>query len=133
MNHSPTKQNNIIIAVITAMVILLLLIYASVDPENEVWGKFFPKCPVKLLTGLQCPACGIQRAAFALLHGDILGALRQNWFLILSVGYLACLLITKYFCTLFSPVRKFFWGRPGCTIFIILYVLWFIIRNILHI
>ncbi len=133
LNSTRYKQKSVTITLIVVMVIILLFIYGWVDPESTVWGRFFPKCPVKLLTGLQCPSCGIQRAAHAMLHGDFYGALRQNWFLIFSIGYLICLIFTKYFCQTFSPARKFFWGQPGCTLYITFYIIWFIVRNILHI
>lgn len=129
-NPEPTKRTISIIA-IAVTVMLLLWLYGSVDPESPEWGRFFPKCPVKLLTGLQCPSCGIQRVTFALLHGDLTGALRQNWFLPFSLCYLAALLLSKLLCAPFSPLLTFLWGRRGCTIFISLYILWFIIRNIL--
>lgn len=32
---------------------------------------FWPKCPVKLITGLSCPACGIQRFIHALTNGNV--------------------------------------------------------------
>lgn len=130
---SRPKRTTVTITAIAVVVIILLFVYAWVDPESTVWGNFFPKCPVKLLTGLQCPSCGIQRAAHALLHGDFYGALKQNWFLIFSIGYLISLLFTKYFCQPFSSARKFFWGRAGCTLYITFYIIWFIVRNILHI
>ncbi|MBD5358112.1 MAG: DUF2752 domain-containing protein [Bacteroides sp.] len=127
------RQKVITTAAVVAVVILLLFLYARVDPADSIWGRFFPKCPVKMLTGLQCPACGIQRAAHALLHGDLIGALRQNWFLLFSVGYVICLILTKYLSQPFSTIRKFFWGRGGCTLYITFYCLWFIVRNLLHV
>ncbi len=125
------KKRILTIIVLSVVVILLLWLYGSVDPESQEWGRFFPKCPVKLLTGLQCPSCGIQRATFALLHGDIPGALRQNWFIPFSLAYLAALILTKYLCKPFSTLQTFFWGRRGCTLYISLYIIWFILRNIL--
>ncbi len=132
-NPDQPKQKKLTTAAVAAVVILLLCLYACLDPADSDWGRFFPKCPVKLLTGLQCPGCGIQRAAHALLHGDVIGALSQNWFLIFSIGYLICLVLTKYFCKPFSTIRKFFWGRAGCALYIVLYIAWFIVRNLLHI
>lgn len=121
----------ITIALLT-MVIVLFCLYAFLDPEDPDVGRFFPKCPIKLITGLQCPACGIQRAAHSLLHGDLIGALSHNWFLVFSLGYLFSLIFTRNF-SFQSPVRKFVWGKSGCFLYIALYFAWFIVRNILSI
>ena len=43
--------------------------------ETQTLGLFVP-CPLHLLTGLKCPACGITTAILALLHGDV-GAVRS--------------------------------------------------------
>ncbi|WP_316746488.1 DUF2752 domain-containing protein [Pedobacter gandavensis] len=32
--------------------------------------RFFIPCPIKYLTGLDCPGCGFQRAILALIHGQ---------------------------------------------------------------
>lgn len=124
-----TKQKWITVAIL-ATVIFLLYIYGSFDPTDAEIGKYFPKCPVKLLTGLQCPGCGIQRAIHELLHGDLIGALSQNWFLVFSLSYLLALFITQ-FLPEGSPARKFFWGETGGMIYVSLYCAWFIIRNLL--
>jgi hypothetical protein len=39
---------------------------------------FYPRCPIHELTGLLCPGCGATRALAALLHGNLVAALRQN-------------------------------------------------------
>ena len=35
-------------------------------------------CPVRRLTGIPCPGCGMTRAVLALLEGDIAGALQLH-------------------------------------------------------
>lgn len=52
----------------------------------------FPKCPFKVLTGLQCPGCGSQRAIHALLHGDIAAAWRFNALLVAYIPILAVMI-----------------------------------------
>src|ERR1700761_7382729 len=49
---------------------------------------FYPVCQFHQLTGLNCPGCGATRALYALLHGDILLALRDNA-LVLVLGAVA--------------------------------------------
>lgn len=46
----------------------------AVDPNNGG----YPFCPLKALTGLDCPACGGLRCVHALMTGDIGTALDQN-------------------------------------------------------
>lgn len=42
-------------------------------------------CVIYELTGLYCPGCGMGRASLALLHGDFLGAVKNNPFIFLVV------------------------------------------------
>ncbi len=45
-------------------------------------------CPLLLLTGLQCPACGLTRAASALLRGDFAAAFGYHALWPLWAGYM---------------------------------------------
>ncbi|MFE5404728.1 DUF2752 domain-containing protein [Streptomyces sp. NPDC056580] len=47
----------------------------AVDPNEP---GHYPVCPLYRLTGLYCPGCGGLRSAHAFVHGDLLGALRDN-------------------------------------------------------
>ncbi|MCB1259518.1 MAG: DUF2752 domain-containing protein [Acidimicrobiales bacterium] len=49
---------------------------AIVDPNTN--AGIFPACYFKEITGLDCPGCGLTRAAHALLLGDPLRALNHN-------------------------------------------------------
>jgi hypothetical protein len=39
---------------------------------------FVPSCPLRSLTGIPCPLCGMTRGVEALVHGDVVGSLRMN-------------------------------------------------------
>lgn len=41
-------------------------------------GAPLPPCPLKVLTGLECPGCGTGRAITAFAHGDLLAVLDHN-------------------------------------------------------
>ena len=71
----------------------LLALYALFDPGTSILA---PKCPFKLLTGFDCPACGSQRTLHALLRGQWLAAFRYNPFLLLSVPYLLLVAYTTW-------------------------------------
>ncbi|MDM8201837.1 DUF2752 domain-containing protein [Allofournierella massiliensis] len=55
--------------------------------ETQTLGLFVP-CPLHLLTGLKCPACGITTAILALLHGDVGAAFAANLGLAFSLPVL---------------------------------------------
>lgn len=53
-------------------------IAAMVSFFNPATHNFYPVCQFHRLTGLNCPGCGTTRALYALLHGKLLTALRDN-------------------------------------------------------
>ncbi|TCS86554.1 uncharacterized protein DUF2752 [Anseongella ginsenosidimutans] len=55
--------------------VIALGLYFAFDPSM---AGFFPPCPVKKFTGLECPGCGSQRALHALLHLHFADAFRFN-------------------------------------------------------
>jgi Protein of unknown function (DUF2752) len=56
---------------------------------NPATHGFYPVCQFHQLTGLNCPGCGGTRAVYALLHGDLRLALKDNALFILSIPALA--------------------------------------------
>jgi hypothetical protein len=116
----------VILFVLTAGVCTLYL----VNPEHSLW---FPKCFFYKLTGLQCPACGTQRAIHQLLHLNIASALRYNPFVIVSFPYLASLVIVEWFDVgnKLQKLRAFCHHSITINVYLALLVLWWIIRNII--
>jgi hypothetical protein len=55
------------------------------DPAKH---GFYPICLFHSLTGWNCPGCGATRAAYQLLHGHLLRALRDNALLVLMLAAL---------------------------------------------
>jgi hypothetical protein len=79
-----------------ALVALPLL--AAFDPVTTWW---FPSCPLRALTGWQCPLCGTLRAIHALLHGAPRVALSLNP--LITLGGLAGFTALAY--DVVDPVR----------------------------
>lgn len=53
------------------------------DPNS---GGSYGFCPLRALTGLDCPFCGGLRGTYALMHGDVATALDHNLLLPLFLG-----------------------------------------------
>ncbi len=107
----------------------MLCVYFWFDPVEE--GRFFPKCPVYFLTGLQCPSCGSQRAFHALLHGEFLAALRYNYFIVFGVPFFTLLIISSIFRSKFAAIYDFLFSFKGATVYLTVYLVWFVVRNCL--
>ncbi|MDQ3106705.1 MAG: DUF2752 domain-containing protein, partial [Actinomycetota bacterium] len=52
-----------------------LAVVGLIDPSRHTLA---PPCPLRTLTGLDCPLCGATRATHALLGGDVFRALDHN-------------------------------------------------------
>ena len=127
-----TKKKVIFFIGITVILFVVVIIYKKYIPTEQ---DIFPKCPVKLLTGLSCPGCGIQRAFHSLLCGNIGEALTYNYSFILSIPY-AVLLLIAYFCKKLGKglvFVRYAEHRYGIYSYILLFFLWFVIRNIFDI
>lgn len=57
-------------------------------------GLAFP-CPIKFVTGLWCPGCGVTRMCLALLRLDLAAAWRANAGLLLLLPALAALIVQQ--------------------------------------
>lgn len=112
---------------------VLVPVYKLFDPAGYVC---FPKCPFKVLTGLDCPGCGSQRAIHALLNFDLASALKQNALMVLSVPYLAAGFafdIMRHPGVRALKWRKRLFGERAVYVILVLIALYTIGRNILPI
>jgi len=96
---------------------------------------FWPKCPVKLITRLSCPACGIQRFIHALTNGNVREALAYNYYLVYALPYAMCV-VTAYYLPksrIKDRMTEIFEGKTAVWLYIITFCIWFVVRNILDI
>jgi len=56
---------------------------------NPSTHGFYPVCMFHKLTGLNCPGCGMTRALYALLHGNLMLALKDNVLFVFLLAFLA--------------------------------------------
>ena len=88
----PTNKKITFIVIAVALAIMAV-VYFVFDPTTT---RLFPKCAFYALTGFKCPGCGSQRAIHALLHADVLAAIRYNALLVFSLPFIALLLTNRY-------------------------------------
>ena len=98
------------LAIAAAAVVLFFFDPAS--PQNQ----FFPKCPFRMITGLQCPGCGTTRACYQLIHLHPIAAFKLNPLMMMTLPFLIYGLLgfTKSAIT----------GQPQRRVFIPSFYLW---------
>lgn len=124
-----TKQQRVVWVVALCVAILaLLLLYALFDPTHS---HLAPKCPFRLLTGYDCPACGNQRALHSLLNGELWLAFRYNPFLWLSLPYILAVIYASL-CKGERATRcaRIVLSRKALLTYVALFFIWWIIRNL---
>lgn len=113
---------------IILLIIILGAVYSVFDPLKS---SFFPSCPFKSVTGLDCPGCGSQRAIHELLHLNFKKAFEYNALLVLSIPYLLLLMIFNFESVKqrFPKLERILFGWKSVWIITIIVILFFIFRN----
>ena len=122
-------NRKVLISIIAGILIVsAIILYYNVNPGDSV---VMPKCVVKQLTGYDCPSCGVQRALHAVLHGEFSKALSYNPFFVISVPYFLLVLYATIFKNASAQkVRKYACHRYAMYAYIVLFFVWWIVRNI---
>ena len=112
-----------------AAVCCVLLGLYFLNLSDYIW---IPKCPIKILLGIDCPGCGFQRAMHALLHGHIKEAVSYNLFFVVAFPYLIIILLSDFMRKgkQQQKLRSFVESKWLTNGYIVSFVIWFVIRNI---
>lgn len=114
-------------ALIISACIVLVAVYAIFDPS----AGLFPRCPFLVLTGLDCPGCGSQRAIHSIFRGNIGAAFHYNTLLVVMIPYIAVCVWLEYLGgkKRYPRLRRILMGREACYILLGIFLLFFILRN----
>ncbi len=92
------------------------------DPHNSHF--VFPACPFRLLTGLNCPACGGLRMTHDLLHGDLAAAVVDNMFLLVGLPALLVWILVR------RRAGRPIFTMPAVAVITVLALAWTVVRNL---
>lgn len=116
---------------IVLLILILLFIYGQYNPNESA---LFPKCPFKVISGLDCPGCGSQRALHYLINFEILQAFKSNPLLVISIPYI---LLGFIFELIEKPTqkilkwRKRLFGNNAILIILTVIIGFWILRNLI--
>lgn len=107
---------------------LLVCFYYLIDPAKSA---LFLKCPLKSISGYDCPGCGAQRAFHEILHFRFLEAFKYNPLFVLSIPFLIIILLIKSFgnerVKIF--VRNYFKSKNFVFSVLIIVLVFLLLRN----
>lgn len=121
------KKKLLIYALVLGLIAVLVLIYYQFDPAKN---SLFLSCPLKSVTGYDCPGCGSQRAFHALLHFRFGEAFRYNPLFVVGLILLVVwLLLSVKKNKAGDWLRHFFRSRGFIMTALIIVLLFSLFRN----
>ena len=112
-------------------VAVILILGAAYFFFNPAENPFFPSCPFKSATGLDCPGCGSQRAIHELLHLNFKSAFIHNPLIVVAipVSFLYLIFSIDAVKNKFPKRYRLLFNRISFYIFAVIVLLFFIFRN----
>jgi hypothetical protein len=116
--------------IVLLIFIALLIVFYFINPATN----YFPRCPLLVISGLQCPGCGSQRAIFCLLHGQWRQAFFFNPLMVLSLPYIILGLFHQYTNLINHnhPFIKAVFSSTAIKIIATIFIGYFIARNVFN-
>lgn len=135
INHNRIRMGKIKYKLIVLLGLCLpaVLLYSFLiySPESTSW---YPKCPFFFVTGYQCPSCGGQRMLYAFCHANFRKAIEYNPFLsCLTLPYLSAIVISKLFLQKKNRLYIILSHHYTILLYFVVFIGWWIIRNIYNI
>lgn len=113
--------------VVAVLFVVMASVYFFFDPSEARW---MPKCIWKAATGTDCPGCGTQRMAHALMHGDFRGAWQANAFALCMMPVIAFLLFLECFREKYQMFYRRVHSPWVIGMIAVAVVVWWIVRNL---
>ena len=101
---------------------------ATHDPNDP--RVLMPECPTKMLTGLDCPACGGLRMVRALVTGHWSAAVHDNVVLLACVPFVAYVWVRWLVAGLSGRTYSFTVSRRWGYVILGTALLWMVVRNL---
>lgn len=112
---------------LTAVVAFVALLLIA--PE----GAPFLRCPFKMMTGLDCPGCGSQRALQALFHGHLSQAWAYNPLTLIGLPIVALYLALEAVTHKQNATHRLYrvlYSTPAILAWLVIIIAWWVFRNI---
>jgi Protein of unknown function (DUF2752) len=103
--------------------------YLGVENPNDP-GSLLPRCPTKMLTGLDCPACGGLRCVRALTTGQWSAAVHANLFLLVLFPIAVVVWLRWLVAAATGASYRPALSKRASFALLVVAVLWMVVRNL---
>lgn len=124
-----TLRRVLIAAALVVSAVMMVVFYTTVAPDSG----FYPRCYFHLLTGLQCPGCGLQRMLNHLFHGEIGDAFRSNGFVLCALPFIVWFAIAELLRKRKPALYEATFSTPVIIVTGVAVAAWMVARNLLGI
>ena len=76
----------------------LLIVTAAILYILKMNGVIQLRCPIRMYTGLECPACGLTRMVTSILNLEVYQAFRYNPFIFTAIPWIVYMYIAIWRC-----------------------------------
>ncbi len=99
------------------------------DPTTP--GGLLPPCPTNALLHVNCPGCGMTRAVYSLMHGDVAAAMHYNAVGVIGLVLAATAMFVGWLRRRLGLGAPSWWNtRIVIATAVVVTLAWFVIRNI---
>ena len=114
---------------IIKLLIICILVISYLIVGNQI--HFYLFCPIRKLTGLYCPGCGVTRMLLHILKGNFYQAFRYNPLLFMMLPFFIIYYFDSFYSEYKQKPRKFERLEPKLWYFLlVLFIGYGILRNI---
>jgi Protein of unknown function (DUF2752) len=103
--------------------------YLGAENPNDP-GSLLPRCPTKMLTGLDCPACGGLRCVRALTTGQWSAAVHANLFLLVLLPIAVVVWLRWLVAAATGASYRPALSKRASFALLVVAVLWMVVRNL---
>lgn len=124
MNNQMKKRLKLCLLLTTLLIITVVTLYIL-----KVNGVIQLLCPIRMYTGLDCPACGLTRMVRSTLNLEVYQAFRYNPFIFTAIPWMIYLYIATWRCYIKYGVVSDRLARH-IMVFAIILIMFGVIRNV---
>lgn len=106
---------------------VLAVVYYFFDPMEARW---MPKCIWKVATATECPGCGSQRMAHALMHGDLRAAWQANAYALCMLPLVGVMLWLELFRERHPVMYSRVHSPVAIWVLTVSVLVWWVVRNL---